>query len=88
VNEEKVTRGLAWLDNRAAERRAEMARTRRARWISVGCVVLVALAVAVLLAFGVRWLTMPAGGVAPRSPTRKRSTPSSRRWAPTWRGLS
>ena len=65
MNEEKVTRGLAWLDNRSAERQAEMARMRRARWISVGCVVLVALAVAVLLAFGVRWLTMPAGGVSP-----------------------
>ena len=65
MNERKVTRGLAWLDNRAAERQAEMARMRRARWISVGCVMLVALAVAVLLAFGVRWLTMPAAGVAP-----------------------
>ena len=65
MTEQKVTRGLAWLDNRAAERQAEMARMRRARWISVGCVVLVALAVAVLLAFGVRWLTMPAAGVAP-----------------------
>ena len=65
MKDEKVTRGLAWLDNRAAERRAELARMRRARWFSVGCVVLVALAVAALLAFGVRWLTMPAGGVAP-----------------------
>ncbi len=65
MDSEKVTRGLAWLDNRAAERQAEMARMRRARWISVGCIVLVALVAAVLLAFGVRWFTMPAGGVSP-----------------------
>ena len=65
MNEQKVTRGLAWLDNRAAERQAEMARTRRARRFSIGCAVLGWIVAAVVLVAAWRWATTPAAGVSP-----------------------